>query len=228
MDTQRIGTRLEKSEKHDITRNGWNKLEFLGCTKMRSLLNISRPVGVSRCFLCGSSGQSWDTGMDILDRPMSHQHKGELSNTLSSLGVKEPWWMEAFLKQEVLRQRLDGAASAPARKASFLVSQAAPCVHFSFRIPRLRLPPPNPGQTSGDHSEQRWPPWPPWARAPPSREKLAQNHDTGRKWREERTDSLGCLVLWQFTWEVKMQSGWRLTDSNSGGKRQYQRLTYSM
>lgn len=57
---------------------------------------------------------------------------------LSSLGVRV-WWTESFLKQEVLHQCLDGAVSAA--QASFLVSEAAPCVHFSFRIPSLTLPP---------------------------------------------------------------------------------------
>ena len=112
--------------------------------------------------------------------------------------------MESFLKQEVLHQCLDGAVSACSRKASFLVSEAAP-VHFSFRIPRLTLLPPNPAQTSGDHPKQKWPPQPPPAWAPLSREKLAQNHEPGKKQRKEKMDSLGCPVLWQLTWEVKMQ-----------------------
>lgn len=48
----------------------------------------------------------------ILEGPMSVQHKGQLSNTLSSLGMKAPWEMESFLKQEAHHPRLDGTSSA--------------------------------------------------------------------------------------------------------------------
>ena len=80
--------------------------------------------------------------------------------------------MESFLKQEVHHQHLDGTTSALSRKASFMPLTAAPCVHVNSRILCLGLPPPDLGQTSGDHSEQQRPPR---ARAPASsREKLAQ------------------------------------------------------
>lgn len=82
--------------------------------------------------------------MDTLERPMSLQHKGELSNTEHSRS-------ERALGNAELPET-ESAASAPGGhrvgtlqkdQASFLVSRAAPCVHF--KIPHLTLPPPDVG-----------------------------------------------------------------------------------
>ena len=72
-------------------------LRFWGSTKMRSLSNISRPMGV-RYFLYGSRGWSQNTRMVILERPMSCQHTGELSKHFGLPRMESDPGMESFLK----------------------------------------------------------------------------------------------------------------------------------
>lgn len=63
MDSQRIRTRLEKSLKSmHYEKNGWKKIWAFRLNKNEGPLT-SRPMAVSRCFLCGSRGESWNSRM---------------------------------------------------------------------------------------------------------------------------------------------------------------------
>lgn len=131
---------------------------------MGGLSNISSLM-VQVDVSSGASGDKAGTQRRIFQKSLCHFSIKENFLTLSSLAVNKPWEMDSFLKQGALHQYLDGAVSALSRKVSFLVSEAVPCVHFNSRSPCLTLPPPDLGQTSGDHSEQKWLPTSPSAQA---------------------------------------------------------------
>lgn len=131
---------------------------------MRGLSNISR-LWVKVNVSSGASGDKAGTQRRIFQKSLCHFSIKQNFLTLSSLAVNKPREMDSFLKQGALHPYMDGAVSARSRKVSFLVSEAVPCVHFNSRNPCLTLPPPDLGQTSGDHSEQKWLPTSPLAQA---------------------------------------------------------------